>query len=132
MNSTNTDTQLPQEALLLKGALAAHLSKTGHSLQDLEDALARNDKEKVAELTKGALDLGGALSGTKDFFQGVAQLGLGGSMLYGGVGGLGLYGAYKGLKDSNKKLEEGDAVKQRIDLARRELETELAAQQQHR
>lgn len=132
MKSTNTDTQLPEGALLLKSALAAHLSKSGHSLQDLEDALACNDKGKVASLTKGALDPMGTLNGVKDFFYGIAQAGLGGSMLYGGVGGLGLYGAYKGLKDSNKKLEEGDAVKQRIDLARRELETELAAQQQHR
>lgn len=129
---SNTDNQLSEDALILKSALAAHLHKNGHSLHDLEDALARNDKGKVAELTKGALDLGGTLSGTKDFAAGLAQLGLGGSMLYGGLGGLGLYGGYKGLKDSNKKLEEGDAVKQRIDLARRELEAELAAQQQHR
>lgn len=126
---SNTDNQLSENALILKGALAAHLSKSGHTLHDLEDALSKNDKEKVAS---GAFDLGGILSGTKDFAAGLAQLGLGGAMLYGGVGGLGLYGGYKGLKDSNKKLEEGDAVKQRIDLARRELETELAAQQQHR
>lgn len=127
-----TDSELNEGALLIKGALAAHLLKSGHTLHDLEAALAAKDSVKVASLTKGAVDPGGLLSGGKDFAAGLAQLGLGGSMLYGGLGGLGLYGGYKGLKDSNKKLEESDAVKQRIDLARRELESELAAQQQHR
>ena len=98
----------------------------------MEAALANNDKAKVAELTKGALDIADILKGTKDFAAGLAQIGLGGSMLYGGLGGLGLYGAYKGLKDSNKKLGESDAVRQRIDLARRELEAALETQQQHR
>ena len=125
---SNTDSPQVQDALLLKSALAAHLAKTGHSLLDLEDALQRSDKSKVGDLIKGALDLGSLASGAKDLGVGLGQIGLGGTMAYGGLGGLGLYAAYKGLKDSDKKLSEADAVKQRINLARRELETEMASQ----
>lgn len=126
---SNTDSNaLTGDALIIKSALAAHLAKTGHTLQDLEVALASNDKGKTGELLKDA-GAGDFASGLKDFLLGVGQLGLGGSMLYGGLGGFGLYGGYKGLKDSNKKLDEADAVKQRINLARRELEGELASPQ---
>jgi hypothetical protein len=123
---SNTDTQLSPAALLLKAALAAHLSKTGHTLLDLDEALSRSSREKTANS-----ELTGLFSGAKDFVSGLAQVGFGRAAGLGAVGGLGAYGAYKGLKDSDRQLDEADAVKLRLALARRELETELASRNNH-
>jgi hypothetical protein len=125
---SETDTQLNEDSLLIKAALAAHLAKTGETLLDFERALATGNHEKLA----GYADLAEALkalTGVGTFTKGVGQLGLGASMLYGGAAGLGAYGGYKGIKDSDKKVQQAALIKQRIDLARQELEQELAVQQ---
>ncbi len=116
------DTQpLSPEALSLKCALDAALAKEGHSLQELEQALAQQDTEKTAALLKLAKDGESWVDGITD----LAKLFGGTALLTGGVAGGGLYGAYKGLKHSEKKVKDSDALRQRIDLARRELEAQL-------
>lgn len=114
MNSNNSDAVIAEKAVLVKAALAAYLAENGQTLHDLENALAKK---------AGFLD---QVKGVKDFGLGLGEIGLGTAMLAGGGAGLGLYAGYKGLKDSEKKLQEAEAVKQRIRLAQRELETELA------
>lgn len=124
MKST-TDT-LPLNAQL-KCALALALAKEGHTLHDLETALASKDAEKTAALMKTA----GPIDTLKTLYElaaGGTMIGAGTAGLAGAVGAAGLYGGYKGLQDSKKKIDDAAAVRQRIDLARRELESEFHAQ----
>ena len=126
MKST-TDVSAEALASHLKCALALNLGKAGHSLYELEEALATKDTEKTAKLLKAAGD--SPLSSLKSLFDvasGGLMIGAGTAAAAGGVGAAGLYGAYKGLQDSKKRIDDANAVRQRMDIARRELETELA------
>ena len=112
--------------MLFKFALEQQLAKEGHTLQDLETAMQTQDTEKTAGLLKSG---GGPLDAVKTVFDlagngaliGAGTAGLAGAL----VGGAG-YGAYKGLKDSRQKVQNADAVRQRLDLARQELESQHA------
>lgn len=124
-----TDISAEDLALQLKCALALAFAKNGRHLDELEEALETRNTEKTAELLKIG---GGPLDVLKTVFElgkGVALMGVGSAAAVGGLGAAGLYGGYKGLQDTKKKVDEANAVRQRIDIARRELETELAAHQ---
>ena len=111
-------------AAQIKCAIALQLAKDGHTLHDLEMALSSKDTEKTAALMKeaaGALDLLKALWGVGS---GAATFGAGTALAAGALGAAGLYGGYQGLRDSDKKVSDANAVRQRIDLARRELESQ--------
>lgn len=120
MKST-TETPADAVAVQLKCALALALAKEDHTLSELEDALAARDTEKTANLLK----VGAPLDMLKTLYElgtGVAMLGAGSAALTGGIGAAGIYGGYKGLQDTKKKIDDAAAVRQRIDIARRELE----------
>lgn len=125
MKSTDT---LSEDAQLLKGAISTCLAHHGHTLSELEDSFANQDSEKSASLMKLAV---GPLDMLKVLGLGgnIAQIGAGSAALAGGVGAAGIYGAYRGLSDSQRKIDEAESVKQRINLARRELEASRAGLQ---
>jgi len=124
MNSKTNE--LNDGALLVKGALEATLEAQGLKLAEFEAALAEPTLSANAEvLVKGALvkELMGLL-------QGGGMVGLGTAGLTGAAGAAGIYGAYTGLQDSARKQREAQAVIQRLNVARRELQDSMATPQQ--
>lgn len=110
-------------ALALKGALSLELGKQGHTLADLETALSEKDQTKTASLLKNAEGLLNQLKSLLGLGASGAGI-LGGTALgAGAIGGAGLFGAYKGLEDTKHQREEAEAIRQRIDVARKELES---------
>lgn len=136
MKSETTDT-IANDAQMIKGAIEQVLLKHGHSLEELELALAAKDTEKTAALLKAADKPPGkpAPSGDKpsgggggggasplNLAKAVGGLGIGGAGIVGGIGAGGIYLAHRGIADSQSKIERADEVKQRFDLARKEIE----------
>lgn len=120
MKSTN---ELSAGAMFIKGALEAELVAGGRTLADFESALATGDTTKTAEmLEKNAVGVLDALKAIVGAGKGGLYLGGGSALLAGGLVGGGMYGGYKGLKDSQRKIDEADAVRQRVELATRELQ----------
>ena len=121
MKSSN---EFSATALFIKGALEAGLKAGGHTLAEFEGALASGDSTKTAALLeKNAVGVMDALKALVGAGKGGLYLGGGSALLAGGLAGGGLYGGYKGLKDSQRKIDEADAVRQRVELATRELQS---------
>ena len=106
-------------AAYIKGGLILDLEKQGQSLDILEHALS--DKDFATQVKTAGFDFSKLLpmawSGLKAYGGAAAAAGA--------LGGFAGYGAYQGLKDSDAKLREADAIKQRIDNARAELEAKI-------
>lgn len=110
-------------AATMKLAFAMSLEKAGHTLQELEEAMTTRDNTKTAALLQkvgitSPLDMLGTLI---NGLTSGAEIAGGSALGVGALGGLGLYGAYKGIHDSRKKQEENEQVLQKLDQARREL-----------
>lgn len=104
---------------VIRANIAVELNKCGHTILDAERFMTCSPTEKQALDAKSmmtALQNGGMMF-------------LGSSLGAGALGGLGVYGAYKGLNESTKRDIEGEKIKAKIDQARQELETTLLAQQ---
>lgn len=94
------------------------LEKQGSSLAAFEQAIKSGNLEKTAGVGDAASALWEMLK-----IYGASAVGAG------AVGGLGLYGGYKALQDTNKKQRDADIVKQRLVQAQQELQDRLSRAQ---
>lgn len=105
----------------IKGMLAYCLEKDGFTLQEFEAYLTQQKTAGVGDVMdvtgKGAGALGSLL-----------KLLTYGTLATGGAAGIAGYGAYKGLQDSDSRIEDANETKRKIDAARRELEAQKLQQ----
>ena len=110
-------------AMLLKHALASHLSETGSSIAELEASLAASPAEKTAAVLKvSGASLLASLQAILGMGGSAAMMGAGSAALTGALAGGAGYVAYKGIRDSGKKVQDADAIRMRLDLARQQLQ----------
>lgn len=124
MSSSN---ELNLTAQLIKGAFISAMAAQGKSIKQAEEAIINRDEESLVTLSKIAMGLGDIVP----LLSAGMQLGGSGALIAGGLLGGAGYGAYAGVADSRRKVEQAEAIKARLDIARQELETELALRQGH-
>lgn len=108
-----------------RGMIEVYLLKEGYTLQDLENYLQNPEITKTAEpaaaASAGPRTLTGLpkslLNALKFITMATATMGA-----IGGVGGIAAYGIDKQLQNSDKKIDDSNETRRKIEAATREIE----------